>query len=58
MAASSPGVGGRSSMPITIRRSVLWPTSVPAFTAVAGKPSRYCGNVVSLNGSHGALGLK
>ena len=24
-------------MPITIRRSVLWPTSMPAFTAVARK---------------------
>ena len=30
----------RSSMPITISRSVLWPTSMPAFTAVAGKVSR------------------
>ena len=28
------------SMPITIRRSVLWPTSMPAFTAVAGNVSR------------------
>ncbi len=37
---SSSAVGGRSSMPITIRRSVLWPTSMPAFTAVAGKLSR------------------
>ncbi len=56
MLASSSAVGARWSMPITIRRSVLWPTSMPAFTDVAGKVSRYSGNVSSRNGSHGALG--
>ncbi len=56
IAASSASVGARSAMPITMRRSVLWPTSMPAFTAVAGKLSRYSGNVISRNGVHGALG--
>ncbi len=32
-----PPLGARSAMPITIRRSVLWPTSMPAFTAIGGK---------------------
>ena len=40
MASSSAAVGARSAMPMTIRRSVLWPTSMPAFTEVAGKVSR------------------
>ena len=40
MASSSADVGGRFSMPMTMSRSVLWPTSMPAFTAVAGKLAR------------------
>ncbi len=40
MASSSAAVGGRLSIPITISRSVLCPTSMPALTAVAGKLSR------------------
>ena len=40
MALSSADVGARFSMPMTISRSVLWPTSMPAFTAVAGKLAR------------------
>ena len=43
IASSSAAVGARSAMPITISRSVLWPTSMPAFTDVAGKLSRYSG---------------
>ena len=58
MASSSAALGARFSMPITISRSVLWPTSMPAFTEVAGNVSRYCGKLISLNGSHGALGLR
>ena len=56
MASSSGAVGARSAMPITISRSVLWPTSMPAFTEVAGKLSRYSGKLSSRNGVHGALG--
>ena len=41
ISASSAGRGARSSSPITIRRRVLWPTSIPALTATAGNVSRY-----------------
>jgi hypothetical protein len=58
MRCISPGVGVRSSMPITMSRSVLWPTSMPALTAVAGKVSRYSRKERSRNGSHGAEGLR
>ena len=40
MAASSSALGARFAMPMTIRRSVLWPTSMPAFTAVGGNVPR------------------
>jgi len=32
-------LGARSSSPIAISRSVLWPTSIPALTATWGKLS-------------------
>ena len=38
--SSSPEVGARSSSPMTISRSVLWPMSMPALTATGGKVSR------------------
>ena len=43
---------------MAIKRKVLWPTSMPAFTDVAGKLSRYSPNPISRNGNHGALGLR
>jgi hypothetical protein len=33
MRESSPGIGGRFALPITKRRSVLWPTNVVTFVA-------------------------
>src|SRR5579875_3193349 len=50
--------GRRSSSPITISRSVLWPTSMPVLTATRGKVSRYSGKRISRNGSHGAPPLR
>jgi hypothetical protein len=58
MCLISAASGARFSMPIAISRSVLWPTSIPAFTAVAGNVSRYSPKVRSRNGSHGADGLR
>jgi hypothetical protein len=58
ISSSSAGRGARSSSPITISRKVLWPTSMPVLTATAGNVSRYSGNRISRNGSHGAPPLK
>ena len=52
-----PCVGARSAMPITISRSVLWPTSMPAFTDGRREACRDIReSVSSRNGVHGALG--
>ncbi|WP_395708424.1 hypothetical protein [Reyranella sp.] len=39
VAESSASRGAPFSMPIAIRRSVLWPTCITVFTAMSGQPS-------------------
>ena len=54
MAVRSASVGARFSMPTVIRRSVLWPTCMIVFTAVAGKRSMYRAKLVSSTSIQGA----
>ena len=54
MSAISSSVGARSSMPVVIRRSVLWPTCMIVLTAVAGKRSMYSAKLVSGTSIQGA----